>query len=90
MGFLNADAPVLYFAGLDAIQLALCYSCEFSPNLPSPRALIFEQGKSKSAKEVLKRIDYGGSFTLLISVSLMHCPIMSFSTMCRLVRSSCS
>jgi hypothetical protein len=41
--------------------------------------LLFGQGKGKSAKEVLKRIDYGGSFTLLMAVSLMHCAIMSFS-----------
>jgi len=41
--------------------------------------LIFGQGKSKGAKEVLKRIDYGGSFTLLIAVSLMHRAVISFS-----------
>jgi hypothetical protein len=44
-----------------------------------PRFLLFGQGKSKSAKEVLKRIDYGGSFTLLMAVSPIHCAVMSFS-----------
>ena len=35
-------------------------------------ALYPKQGKSKSTKQVLKRIDYGGSFTLLMGVSLLH------------------
>lgn len=31
---------------------------------------ILFQGKGKSTKEVLKRIDYGGSVALLVSVSI--------------------
>jgi hypothetical protein len=31
---------------------------------------LFQQGKGKSAKEILGRIDYGGSFTLLTSVRI--------------------
>ena|ERR1700736_1602560 len=34
--------------------------------------LISSQGKSKSAKDVLKRIDYGGSFSLFMAVGLVH------------------
>ena len=30
--------------------------------------VLYLQGKSKSTREVLKRIDYGGSFTLLFAV----------------------
>jgi len=34
------------------------------------------QGKSKSTKEVLKRIDYGGSATLLVSVNKLFFPFV--------------
>jgi hypothetical protein len=79
MGFLNADAHLLYFIWLDAIQLTLRHSCGFLSNFAIPSVLMFQQGKSKNAKEVLKRIDYGGIFTLFIAVSLMYCTVTSFS-----------
>lgn len=63
----------LFFISIGLTQYHLRYVTPVRVLWPFWRLLwwIIIQGRSKSAKEVLKRIDYGGSLTLLVSVSLV-------------------
>ena len=72
MGVPDPNASILCFSWSDSVQFKLRHTCKFSIFCILYVALYPKQGKSKSTKQVLKRIDYGGSFTLLMGVSLLH------------------
>lgn len=64
--------PASSFSGiirLDVNQFEICDACKSSSSIYHILShRLSDQGKGKSTKEVLKRIDYGGSFTLLGAV----------------------
>lgn len=71
IGFLAANTLLLRLIRVDNILLVLCYSGKVHDGAQFPTDLHIHQGKGKSTKEVLKRIDYGGSLSLLLTVRLI-------------------
>ena len=47
------------------------------PSTPLNGGQVLLQGKGKTAKEVLKRIDYGGSLSLLMTVCYFYSILMA-------------
>jgi len=79
MGIFDTDASILVVILLNRIQFAICdtRTCLYFIFNLSDNVDIVTQGKGKSPKEVLKRIDYGGSATLLIAVCIVSCLVIS-------------
>lgn len=70
MGFSDADSLVYCVFLFDWSQFALRHPRKPLVYAPFHVSEELVKGKGNSTKEVLKRIDYGGSFTLFGSVSL--------------------
>lgn len=69
LGILNTDASVPHLAAFDGRESQLCNSSQcIYLSLVMSLSNVLLQGKSKGAKEVLKRIDYGGTATLFATV----------------------
>lgn len=64
---LNTDPHIHAGLHVDVLQSQLYYACRYHSE-DRTLANLDQQGKSRSAKEVLRRIDYGGSLTLLVTV----------------------
>jgi hypothetical protein len=76
ISFLGPDTFLLHLLRGDVILPVLCDSGKFWEDPQSPADFHVLQGKGKSTKEVLKRIDYGGSLTLLLTVrSFCSCSV---------------
>ena len=71
MGIPNPVASVFHIVPSHICILALYYSskCAFNSCFCCVIHSRQSQGEGKSSKEALKRVDYGGSTTLLVAVS---------------------
>lgn len=84
LGIFVTIAPLLRLLWPHVIQSDLCDSGKRVPRLFEILADPGSKGKGKSAKEVLKRIDYGGSLFLLMTV------IVLFSVVICIVLTQCT
>lgn len=68
MGFPNSNASIYNFAVVDGCKPQLCDAGTYKYVILRILTDRFLQGESKSTKEVLKRIDYGGTVTIFGTV----------------------
>lgn len=80
MGLPVPTPPLCHLLHAHLRQFTLRNTCTFCVSFITHDADETKQGRSKGTREVLKRIDYGGSATLLVTVCVsLSCPTISLT-----------